>query len=377
MKKNKTNITLSIIGIVTITFMLSSCGKIGQAKENEEIRPKPKEFLAVKLTNGSNWSIIDKDGNVVVEEVYPAHSAISNIYDSVYWVKDGKYWLVHLNQPMQSFMEEGFDDVADFRYCDYTCVSNRQQPIRVINTKGETIATLPENIKSCQIFSKDGYTIFQDKNRKYGVIDKDGNITIEASYANLAFLNAYEGILLTDAYQIIDTKGNKLGEIDRARYAFMNFGSGDGKLMVSDANTRNGKCHVLNLKGEDLFTINASVAFASYYVDGYAVIMDGYSKWGVVDDKGDVVVRPRYDQLINLGKGEFIAELNRKCGVINAKDEIVIGFDYSEFDFEKLGDNFVMKRGNKYILVNKAGEELSTFSKCAQDYDSSVSYIGG
>ena len=60
MKKNIKSILLSIICIIVAVPMLSSC-----EKNNNEL-----EFLAVQLSEGENWSIIDKDGKVVAEEEY-------------------------------------------------------------------------------------------------------------------------------------------------------------------------------------------------------------------------------------------------------------------------------------------------------------------
>ena len=77
--------------------------------------------------------------------------------------------------------------------------------------------------------------------------------------------------------------------------------------------------------------------------------------------------------LFNVGGGDFIAMANGGFGVINAKGETVVGFNYEKFDVEKLGENFVMGKSYKYMIVNRQGEELATFKKIGQ-IDSPVAY---
>lgn len=361
MKKNTTNIALSIICMVAVAFMLGSCGK-NMNKESEQAHRK---YLAVQLPNTFTWSIIDKNGKVVVETDYRTDvSSISNVYDDVYWVRSssGRRQLFSVNQPDQPLLDEESADVADFVYCDHTLVATRKQSIRIINTKGETVATLPENVRSCQSFSKGGYAVFKNRDGKMGAIDREGKIVVEPIYTNLVPLN--EGVFLTDSYQFVDAQGNLLGELDRQKYILTNLGIEDGKIVVRDANSRGSQCCVINPKGEQLFSIPA--ADASYYRDGYVVIKDSYGQWGVADDSGNVIISPKYPILINIGGGDFVTMANGKYGVINAKDKTIVDFGYTGFGMEKLGDNFIVGRNYVYMLVNRNGEELATFKQYGQ-----------
>ena len=361
----KKNIIYIAVSMIAAAFLLSSCGK----SNSEEDASAHREYLAVGLSNSSHkWSIIDKEGNVIVETEYPTTGVdISNVFDDVYWVKsNGRCQLFSVNQPNQPLLDEEQANVADFIYCGYTFVATRQQPIRIINTKGETVATLPESIRECHSFGKDGYALIKDKNQKFGVVDTSGKILIEPAYANLQPLG--EGIFLT-GYQFLDAQGNILGEIDHQKYTVINLGIEDGKFVVRDANYHNPQCHVISTKGEQLFTIKAEAKNASYYKSGYTIIQNSYGQWGVADDRGTVVIAPQYQSLFPLGNGEFLAckEWRGNYGVINAKNEIVIDFNYNGSSVpEKVGDNFIMGRNYEHVLVNKQGAELATFKKIGQ-----------
>lgn len=357
----KKYIIYTAISMVTAAFVLSSCG----GSNSEEDTSAHREYLAVGLSNSSyKWSIIDKEGNVVVETDFPTTGvAISNVFDDVYWVKsNGRCQLFSVNQPNQPLLDEEQADVADFIYCGYTFVATRKQPVRIINTKGETVATLPESIKECHSFGKDGYAVFKDENRKFGIVDINGKIVIEPNYAQLAPLG--DGVFLAEQSQFLDAQGSVLGEIDHQKYTVTNLGMEKGKMIVRNANTR--QCCVINQKGEELFALPMAVD-VSYYRGGYAAFRDASGLWGILDDDGDVVVQPQYPMLFNIGGGEFITNANGGFGVINTKGETIVGCNYNgDFDPEKLGDNFIMGRNYEHVLVNRQGEELVTFKKIGQ-----------
>lgn len=364
----KQNIFYIAISMLMAAFMLGSCGGSNRGEDAS----KHREYLAVSLSNSSyKWSIIDKEGNVVVETEYPTTGvSISNVFDDVYWVKsNGRCQLFSVNQPNQPLLDEEQANVADFIYCGYTFVATRQQPIRIINTKGETVATLPESIRECHSFGKDGYAVVRGEGGKFGVVDTNGKLLIEPTYTNLQPLG--EGVFLAELRQFLDAQGNVLGEIDPQKYVVTNLGMEKGKMIVRDASTR--LCCVINQKGEEEFALPMAVD-ASYYKGGYAPFRDASGLWGILDDDGDVVVQPQYPMLFNIGGGEFIVNANGGFGVINAQGETIVDFNYNGgFDPEKVGENFIMARNYEYMLVNKQGEELATFKKFGQ-FDHPVAY---
>lgn len=364
----KKNIIYIAVSMIAAAFLLNSCGK----SNSEEDASAHREYLAVGLSNSSHkWSIIDKEGNVIVETEYPTTGvSISNVFDDVYWVKsNGRCQLFSVNQPNQPLLDEEQADVTDFIYCGYTFVATRQQPIRIINTKGETVATLPESIRECHSFGKDGYAVVRGEGGKFGVVDTNGKLLIEPTYTNLQPLG--EGVFLAELRQFLDAQGNVLGEIDPQKYVVTNLGMEKGKMIVRDASTR--LCCVINQKGEEEFALPMAVD-ASYYKGGYAPFRDASGLWGILDDDGDVVVQPQYPMLFNIGGGEFIVNANGGFGAINAQGETIVDFNYNGgFDPEKVGENFIMARNYEYMLVNKQGEELATFKKFGQ-FDHPVAY---
>lgn len=369
MKKNIKSILLSIICIIVAVPMLSSC-----EKNNNEL-----EFLAVQLSEGENWSIIDKDGKVVAEEEYQTDATISTVYDGVYWVKTGeKYQLFCVDNPKKPLIDEEFDDVADFQQSDFTFVSVHNQPIRIINKKGKTVVTLPKSVKNCYSFSKEGVALFMDKNEKWGLMNEKGKTIVKPLYDVGIPIN--EGVFIAAKKKedtkvlILNTAGKKVGEINGNKYDLVTIQIREGKIIVKDAKSNNPKFHALNEKGEKLFTIKKAQEITSNYKDGYLVIKNDNGKYGVVDDKGDVIIRPKYTKLSNYGKGLFMAQKNDKVGVINAKDETIIDFEYNDALTGMLGDKFIVQDGNEWLVIDKELKEYATFYSYMAPGDINVEY---
>ena len=363
---------ISTICIMMAVFMLSSCGK------NEP--EKQKEYLAVQFSEGGMWSIIDQDGTIVAENAYPADAEIFPISShGIYWVRsNGWYKLYSVEHPDKPITDEGFREVSNFGESDRTAVYNRNEPIRIINNKGETIATLPESIDEVNSFNKDGYAIYKNQDDRYGVINSDGVVVVEALYCNPSPVS--EGVFTAcrewgDASEtIFDVQGNKLGEIPHDRYEIFSPDVREGKIIAIDSNSDIKQLYVFNTKGEQLFTIPDTYEFYKgrvCYKDGYLAVTNSDGTFGVVDAQGKVVLQTPYTALINQGNGEFVAQKGEKWGVINIKGDIIVDFNYDADPFERLrlGDNFVMKKGDNHVLVSKEGKEVLDFYQFSERYN--------
>lgn len=335
-------------------LLLSSCGE----RNDTEL-----DYLAVKLSKNEGWSIIDKNGKVVVEDEYPSDAEISNVSDGVYWVKTGNtFQLFSINSPKKPIVDEEFTRATTLN-SGYAAVSAPNQPIRIINTRGKIVSTLSEDIKRCYAFSKKGLAFFMNVDDKFGIIDKNGKIVVKAEYCNvfdydseifLAKKNEDDKKLL-----IINTEGKKLGTIDLDKYELRGLYS-EGKILVTGKDDNDNRLIALDTEGKRLFSIKKSGSAYSWgtYKDGYVQFANSEGKYGVADDEGNEVIRAKYNSILNLGNGEFAAcKEEGKWGVVNYKDEIILDFDYSEIANAKMGENYLVKDGKERLLVKKGEKE--------------------
>ncbi|MBQ7494283.1 MAG: WG repeat-containing protein [Bacteroidaceae bacterium] len=171
--------------LLLTVLVLSSCEK---KSERDWLH---RDYLAVKMSKGDSWSIIDKNGKEIVKEEYPANARISEIYEGVFWVKqDNAYQLYSINNPKMPVIDEEFAHVTNFE-AGYAAVANTNQQIRIINTKGKNVATLPKSIKRCYHFSQWGYAAVVNTEDKKGIIDTKGNMVIQPIYDALEISNHF------------------------------------------------------------------------------------------------------------------------------------------------------------------------------------------
>lgn len=339
-----------------LCMLLTGCSKSEKPKYDYD-------YLAVQMSKGDDWSIIDKNGKEVVKEEYPADALLSDIVDRVFWVKQGeRYQLFSIDQPKKPLIEEEFKQATPF-VAGRAVVSNIDQPIRILDTKGNTVATLPKDISRCLLFTDEGYAVVHNSEGLMGLIDAQGKIVMKPTYSWLSYYS--EGILLaidsttTNFFSILNLKGEKLGEIDYTKYVCHGFY--EGKALVVAGEGEEQYVSAIDKTGKKLFDLKKAQKVIGQFMGGYFVFANGDGKMGVADDKGDIVIRAKYDGLQNLGNGLFSALKGNKCGIVDVNDETVLPFDYTDGTNYTLGGKFIMKDGTDWMLVNREGKEIITF----------------
>lgn len=317
------------------------------------------EYLPVQMEKDGNWSIVDTDGKVVVDNEYAPEDGISDIYDDgQYWVKSGdKYRLFNISSPKKPITDDEYDGVTDFSE-GRAFVSHVGEPIQMIDCKGKVLTTLSKEVKAVKSSFNDGMAIYTDTNDKFGYIGLNGEIAIKAKYdLSYGFNEGYAITYMNDKVAIIDKKGNKTGDVP-ARHLYALFQEGKAaKMNFSD------RLVFVNHKGETV--LKPKKEYTSVYggamgfVDGYCVVQTKDNELAVIDDKGETVIRTgKYKNLLNCGNGIFVAKSNDKYGLIDKDDNKLIDFKYDEYGCRTSTDKYIFKDGSSYILVDKDGNEV-------------------
>ena len=200
------------------------------------------DYLAVRFDSSDSWSIIDKDGRIVVYEEYPADTYLSTIVDGVYWVySNGKYQLYNLDNPKIPVNDREYSRATLFRN-GVAVVSNPNEPIRIIAKDGSIVATLSEDIVECNPITIDGLGRVMNSEGKYGVIDDKGQVIISPKYYSLSI--GTDGVILTynedDKLVVIDKNEKKLGEISLETYSIVTGSYCEDKIIVQKCNDKEG-----------------------------------------------------------------------------------------------------------------------------------------
>lgn len=257
-----------------------------------------------------------------------------------------------------------------------------------------------------------------EQNQKYGVIDKNGNIIIEAEYEAVQIPNPskaifvcvkeynkntkeYETVVYNEKKEVLFSNYKNVQSIsiytnvnsipyeksvltykENGKYGLINL---EGKQItkpvydeISSINYKEGTFLVkqnelegiINMKGKVIIKCEyESVTSDNYYSEngynkqaGFIVSKkteDGY-RYGYVNYRGTIILNPIYTQLervteIANEKGVyFIAFKNGQAGLLKNNKEI-LNYEYEDIQYNVLGSIFVTKRNGKYGAVNQEG----------------------
>ena len=257
-----------------------------------------------------------------------------------------------------------------------------------------------------------------EQNQKYGVIDKNGNIVIEAEYEAVQIPNPskaifvcvkkynentkeYETVVYNEKKEVLLSNYKNVQAIsiytnvnstpyeksvltykENGKYGLINL---EGKQItkpvydeISSINYKEGTFLVrqnelegiINMKGKVIIKCEyESVTSDNYYSEngynkqaGFIVSKkteDGY-RYGYVNYRGTIILNPIYTQLervteIANEKGVyFIAFKNGQAGLLKNNKEI-LNYEYEDIQYNVLGSIFITKRNGKYGAVNQEG----------------------
>ena len=172
-----------------------------------------------------------------------------------------------------------------------------------------------------------------EQNQKYGVIDRNGNIVIEAEYGAVQIPNPSKAIFVCVKEYNENTK-----EYETVVY--------------------NEKKEVLlsNYKNVQAISIYTNVNSTPYEKSVLTYKENG--KYGLINLEGKQITKPVYDEIssINYKEGTFLVKQNELEGIINMKGKVIIKCEYESVT----SDNFYSENGNKKqagFIVSKKTED--------------------
>lgn len=225
-----------------------------------------------------------------------------------------------------------------------------------------------------KIISKDYAVAFKDN--KWGVIDNEGNIVIDPSYAEMivipnskndVFLCTYDVDYTSGTYKTktLNSKNEEIFTDYEKVEAIQNM---DDKANVWYENNclkveKSGKYGVINLSGKELLSCEYDqITSIEGIKNAFKYLKDG--KYGVVDSEGKIVLKPEYTDITNLGKdskdGFIIKNEEGKYGVVNYSGETVLTPDYESVLKVHGNDLYVVTKSGKQVLVKNDGNEILT-----------------
>lgn len=275
---------------------------------------------------GGKYGIMNYAGEVL-------HAAIYNEIDyassGLIPVRKGKVW-GYIDSESSYLIEPQFNDVNSF-WDDRAVVKNLSISDReyVIDTKGNMI--IPPIYDSLYSFHNGLAKVIIDDLQGY--IDINGEVKVPIEYPYSQFpLGSKNEILVTTEYgtKLIDNENSLIAFFPDIYFCDYDSHLGDGKYIV------------------------------------YQATDDGTYKYGIISNKGHIVIPCRYDDLTNLSRysegNVFLgAKLGNKYGVISKEGKLLVAFQFDDVYTVTLQNYFIVKKKNKWGIVDIHGKTIIPF----------------
>lgn len=139
-------------------------------------------------------------------------------------------------------------------------------------------------------------------------------------------------------YGVVDGKLNEVLEINFQEV--INIPFADNYIVKS-----NGKYFLYNVKGKKQ---SKGYDFITIIPQYKTIKVKNGNKFGVIDDKGNEILSPQYDEILAFKYGKYLVKSEDKYGVVEEKNKVVIPIENSEVYFSE--KNYLLKKDGKYIL---------------------------
>lgn len=218
---------------------------------------------------------------------------------------------------------------------------------------------------------------------KWGFIDTNGTMVIDTQYREVSTFNM--GICLVDG-KFIDKKGNEINPdtvtdqnlFCRLQSENSSFHYQKGGKYISP-NTKFNSCGILARENFDGISSNGKYGYidcqnnwiiqpkfqnARWFVNGKAgvqrKISDGNFDWGFINCSGDTLIDFQFQQVGDFYKGVVPVCKNDKWGVVNERNEVVVPFEYDNkwpiFDYRYKDGLILLHKNDKQFYFESNGE---------------------
>lgn len=329
---NKKKVLATIIALIVIIMIIVSLKKI--LSNTDKTKEVSSLDTYVSVFENNKWGVIDNKGNKIIDSEY----------NEMVIVPDK-------NKPLFVCMYD----------VDY---NNESYKTKVLDEKGKEILTEYKMVEPLE--NTDGTTIWYENNilkfkegNKYGLINFDGKVILDAEYDNIYALQGVEKSIIIEKDGKKGLVSTSLGElVIPAEYLEISSLSEtyENGYIVKDANNRFGiigadGATILNIKYDDIKKISGN----KYYV-----VVEN-STLEVVDSTGKVILNSGFDSIEEIAIDNFIIIKNSKYGVISKDGNVVIEPQYENLKYS-YADNYIAQKEGKYGIIDTSGNTKLDFT---------------
>ncbi len=309
---------------------------------------------------GSKWGYIDQTGLFIIKPTYDYaaefndkgiaivknNNKYQSDYGDVYFInKSGKV----VSGPFISYTPEFKNGLA-------IIVTDKTSSV-VVDETGKVVL---QSKYSLDNYSDSLFSFYDSQKKGYGFMDLKGKIVIPAKYLSVEPFNNRKAIVEVSAgiYSVIDKKGKVLETLKSYNY----YRSSEGLTLYYDDKSNMAGYKLLN----GTVAIKPQFKSAEPFKDGYAVASISHGeygqRYGLINKKGEYVVKPEYSYVTYLGKGLYAVAKNFNLfsnyyapkALMNIKGELLTDYKFnniSEFD----GEYAIANKNTTTLFIDREG----------------------
>lgn len=365
---NRRNLSFLVVAILTMMFF--SCSKT----ENGNV-----EYIPFQETADGQWGMISLDGKVLFKEEFKNKPTI---------VRDGRFfvrtkagvWEMYDATEKPKKIGGDYAHTSGFRNCK-ALVALKNQPVSIIDTDGRVVKNLDKidgkQVDGVRAFEGD-YAVFMTADSLWGVINQNGDCVVKPEYYSLNDYGDGKFIGVNAKYKkevkkeqkdkvkisVINPSGQVLFDFSAGKYENMQYQFTDGKLAVSVKKDGKETWGIMNDKGEIIVKPSSKLKNIGT-IHGNVFTYNNGDGWGLMNTKGETLVRAKYEFLYYDEDGTLIALVKNgdtyEYKYIDQQDN-QIGEDsyvkatlFSMFD----GKHALVKPNDKiYSIIDKNAKQL-------------------
>ena len=317
------------------------------------------------VCKGDKWGFVDTKGNIAIPLIYDSVKRFSGGLAPArlgtkcgYIDKDG-----HTRIPFEFARARHF--VNGLAYVQ----KNRKRAY--IDRTGKPIGGADNWYDTLERFAEDHaeFGISNSDSMKYGFIDRAGNQVIPAQYTRVsAFRNGMAQVAIGDEHKAIDFNNQVIHDKSGSHSDFW-----DGPLNGGPIRAQGPGYSNWGFKDSHTgkFVIQPKYESTGVFADGFCPVRMK-DKWGLIDEKGNLVVNCQYDEMQQLITEHLLAvKTGDFWGVIDTSGKAILPPTYSAISPFNSGIAVVQK-GSKFGYINADGKELiKPKFDAAQPFDNS------
>lgn len=360
--------------------------------------------VEVKLEDGDKvYGVIDHNGKYIIK---PRFDYIDDCFSNPYVNEWGQQ--IGAGRSLASVKNQnekyGLVNTDDCLVCD--CVYDRISFLDcgywktkldgkegLVNPQGKTVAEpIYDEVKEFSYQCVNGYVLSVDNKffivyngNKKGLINHDGILIIPMEYDDISHASESVAIVkLKNRYGLYSTTGEKLTDTDFLEINTITdsnllrletdkeywIANKEGCILSKGYNTVNNKASngsilfkankkigVMDIDGNVITTLD--LKYVQKFSYGYAIVENESNQYGLIDEKGNYAIAPKYDRLDSiLWKGIYVFEIAGKFGLISSEGKVLTDALYdwiSIQNYNYAGELIAVKDNGKWGAIDKNG----------------------